>query len=156
RGNSRNPAEGQAARPAAAGMGAGTRAHSPRPGRPRLEAPARRDLRAHARGAARPQAQPGEAAGRVSAVEPRIVAALGPTKPGKRQPAVEPMLEHPTGMLGLPPRLLAGQVYDRVTQRLGEAQVALVTGEEKRIPSDPRYWICTVEAMPIERAVDFL
>lgn len=66
------------------------------------------------------------------------------------------MLEHSTGMIGLPLRLLAREVYDRVTARVGEAPVALVTGEEKRIPARPRYWICTVEAMPTAREVDFL
>lgn len=66
------------------------------------------------------------------------------------------MLEHRTGMIGLPLRLLAREVYDRVSARIGESQVALVTGEEKRVPNAPRYWVCTVEAMPVEREVDFL
>jgi ATP-dependent RNA helicase SUPV3L1/SUV3 len=76
------------------------------------------------------------------------------------------MLEHETGLIGLPLRLLAREVYDRVTARLGEDAVALVTGEEKRVPARPRYWICTVEAMPERlaaslpgderQAVDFL
>jgi len=59
-------------------------------------------------------------------------------------------------MIGLPLRLLAREVYDRVTARVGEGAVALVTGEEKRLPPRPRYWVCTVEAMPIEREVDFI
>jgi ATP-dependent RNA helicase SUPV3L1/SUV3 len=66
------------------------------------------------------------------------------------------LLEHQSGMIGLPLRLLAREVYDRMTSRIGESAVALVTGEEKRIPSRPRYWVCTVEAMPIDREVDFL
>jgi len=86
----------------------------------------------------------------------RVVAMLGPTNTGKTHHAVERMLAHPTGMMGLPLRLLAREIYDRVSARLGEAAVALVTGEEKRVPARPRYWICTVEAMPLDRPVDFL
>ncbi|MBW2454008.1 MAG: helicase [Deltaproteobacteria bacterium] len=85
-----------------------------------------------------------------------LSALLGPTNTGKTHRAVERMLEHPTGMIGLPLRLLAREIYDRVTTRVGERAVALVTGEEKRIPPRPRYWISTVEAMPIEREVDFI
>jgi ATP-dependent RNA helicase SUPV3L1/SUV3 len=85
-----------------------------------------------------------------------ITALLGPTNTGKTHRAVERMLEHESGMIGLPLRLLAREVYDRVTARLGERAVALVTGEEKRIGQTARYWICTVEAMPMEREVDFL
>lgn len=85
-----------------------------------------------------------------------LVADLGPTNTGKTHRAVERMLEHGSGMIGLPLRLLAREVYDRVTARVGEARVALVTGEEKRIPAHPAYWICTVEAMPTDTRVDFL
>ncbi len=85
-----------------------------------------------------------------------ITAALGPTNTGKTHRAIERMLEHRTGMIGLPLRLLAREVYDRVTARIGEARVALVTGEEKRVPPRPDYWVCTVESMPVEREVDFL
>lgn len=85
-----------------------------------------------------------------------LTALLGPTNTGKTHRALERMLEHETGMLGLPLRLLAREVYDRVSARVGEGQVALVTGEEKRVPARPRFWVCTVEAMPIERSVDFL
>src|SRR5262249_16344851 len=63
---------------------------------------------------------------------------------------------HDTGMIGFPLRLLAREIYDKITARLGESEVALVTGEEKRIPHRPRYWICTVEAMPVGQEVDFL
>ncbi|MBW2525129.1 MAG: helicase [Deltaproteobacteria bacterium] len=85
-----------------------------------------------------------------------ITALLGPTNTGKTHRAVQRMLEHRTGMIGLPLRLLAREVYDRVTLRIGENRVALVTGEEKRLPANPQYWVCTVEAMPVGRAVDFL
>ncbi len=85
-----------------------------------------------------------------------IRAVLGPTNTGKTHRAIERMLDHETGMIGLPLRLLAREVYDRVTRRVGEDAVALVTGEEKRVPPRARYWICTVEAMPIAREVDFL
>ncbi len=86
----------------------------------------------------------------------RLVALLGPTNTGKTHRAVERMLEHPSGMIGLPLRLLAREVYDRISRSIGEATVALVTGEEKRIPKRPRYWVCTVEAMPVDREVEFL
>src|SRR4051794_5964303 len=86
----------------------------------------------------------------------RIAALLGPTNTGKTHRAVERMLAHDSGMIGLPLRLLAREVYDKVTTRIGESRVALVTGEEKRIPRRPDYWVCTVEAMPVEREVDFL
>src|SRR5688572_23448825 len=85
-----------------------------------------------------------------------ISALLGPTNTGKTHRAIERMLEHRTGMMGLPLRLLAREVYDRVSARCGESQVALVTGEEKRIPARPKYWVCTVEAMPMSTEVDFL
>ncbi|MGA9520957.1 MAG: helicase-related protein [Myxococcaceae bacterium] len=85
-----------------------------------------------------------------------VVAELGPTNTGKTHRAIERMLEHESGMMGLPLRLLAREVYDRVTARVGEGRVALVTGEEKRVPAHPSYWICTVEAMPTDQPVDFL
>ena len=66
------------------------------------------------------------------------------------------MLEHASGIIGLPLRLLAREVYDRVTARVGEAAVALVTGEEKRVPARPRYWVCTVEAMPANQSGDLI
>ncbi len=84
------------------------------------------------------------------------VAMLGPTNTGKTHQCIERMLEHDTGMLGLPLRLLAREVYDKITARIGERRVALVTGEEKRVPKNPAYWICTVEAMPMDVEVDFL
>jgi ATP-dependent RNA helicase SUPV3L1/SUV3 len=89
----------------------------------------------------------------------KIVALLGPTNTGKTHRAIERMLELESGMIGLPLRLLAREVYDRVSARVGEQMVALITGEEKRVPARPRYWICTVEAMPLDLArggLDFL
>jgi ATP-dependent RNA helicase SUPV3L1/SUV3 len=86
----------------------------------------------------------------------KSVALLGPTNTGKTHRAVERMLEHESGMIGLPLRLLAREVYDRTTKRLGEDRVALITGEEKRVPPRPDYWICTTEAMPLTRQVDFV
>lgn len=86
----------------------------------------------------------------------RITALLGPTNTGKTHRAVARMLEHDSGMIGLPLRLLAREVYDKITASIGEARVALVTGEEKRVPRRPDYWVCTVEAMPVDVEVDFL
>jgi ATP-dependent RNA helicase SUPV3L1/SUV3 len=85
-----------------------------------------------------------------------LVAELGPTNTGKTFRAIERMLEHDSGMMGLPLRLLAREVYDTVSARVGEGRVALVTGEEKRLPRHPAYWVCTVEAMPVAERVDFL
>lgn len=85
-----------------------------------------------------------------------ITALLGPTNTGKTRRAIERMIDHDTGMIGLPLRLLAREVYDQVSTRVGEGRVALVTGEEKRVPKRPDYWVCTVEAMPVSREVDFL
>jgi len=87
---------------------------------------------------------------------PSIKALLGPTNTGKTHRAVRRMLGHRSGMIGLPLRLLAREVYDRVTAEVGEAKVALITGEERRIPERPRYWVCTTEAMPTDRTVDFV
>jgi ATP-dependent RNA helicase SUPV3L1/SUV3 len=86
----------------------------------------------------------------------RLVAVLGPTNTGKTHLAVERMLGHATGMIGLPLRLLAREIYDRVVKARGARDVALVTGEEKIVPLSPRYWVCTVEAMPLDRRVEFL
>jgi ATP-dependent RNA helicase SUPV3L1/SUV3 len=85
-----------------------------------------------------------------------VTAVLGPTNTGKTHLAVERMLGSPSGMIGLPLRLLAREVYERVRQRAGDGAVALVTGEEKIIPPEPRYWVCTVEAMPSDIEVSFL
>src|SRR4029453_11529171 len=85
-----------------------------------------------------------------------LTALLGPTNTGKTHRAIERMLEHESGMIGLPLRLLARELYDRVSMRLGEQAVALCPGEEKRAPPRCRYYITTVEAMPIDREVDFV
>jgi ATP-dependent RNA helicase SUPV3L1/SUV3 len=81
---------------------------------------------------------------------------LGPTNTGKTHLAVERMLGHASGMIGLPLRLLAREVYDRVAKARGARSVALITGEEKIIPPRPAYFVCTVEAMPLSREVEFL
>lgn len=86
----------------------------------------------------------------------RVKAVLGPTNTGKTHYAIERMCAHATGMMGLPLRLLAREIYDRVVTLKGVHQVALITGEEKIIPPLPAYFICTVEAMPLERQVEFL
>jgi ATP-dependent RNA helicase SUPV3L1/SUV3 len=85
-----------------------------------------------------------------------VTAVLGPTNTGKTHLAIERMLGHETGLIGLPLRLLAREVYDRIVARTGPADVALVTGEEKIKPERPRYYVCTVEAMPRDLQVDFL
>ena len=83
-------------------------------------------------------------------------AVLGPTNTGKTHFAIERMLAHPTGMIGLPLRLLAREVYSRIAARIGADKVALVTGEERLVPNKPRYWVATVEAMPLDMPVDCL
>lgn len=83
-----------------------------------------------------------------------VKAILGPTNTGKTYFAIERMLSYPTGMIGLPLRLLAREVYARVVERVGEGAVALVTGEERIVPAKPRYWVATVEAMPMDIHVD--
>ena len=85
-----------------------------------------------------------------------VTALLGPTNTGKTHLAVERMLAHRTGMMGFPLRLLAREVYDRVVEAKGEGAVALVTGEERRVPEEPRYFVCTVESMPLDRQVEFV
>ncbi|WP_072385428.1 helicase-related protein [Hyphomicrobium sp. CS1BSMeth3] len=85
-----------------------------------------------------------------------VTAVLGPTNTGKTHLAIERMLGHESGMIGLPLRLLAREVYDRIVTRVGAGNVALITGEEKIKPERPRYWVSTVEAMPRDVEVDFL
>lgn len=85
-----------------------------------------------------------------------VTAVLGPTNTGKTHLAIERMLGHESGMIGLPLRLLAREVYDRIKQRVGADKVALITGEEKIKPERARYWVSTVEAMPRAIDVDFL
>ncbi|MFK7881415.1 helicase-related protein [Roseobacter sp.] len=88
--------------------------------------------------------------------ETRVVAVLGPTNTGKTTYAIERMLGHRTGIIGLPLRLLAREVYDRVVAARGPSVVALVTGEERIVPPRTQYWVCTVEAMPEGMGCDFL
>ncbi len=86
----------------------------------------------------------------------RVVAVLGPTNTGKTHLAVERMLGHASGMIGLPLRLLAREIYDRIVKARGARAVALITGEEKIVPPRAHYFVCTVEAMPLTRQVEFL
>jgi len=86
----------------------------------------------------------------------RIVAVLGPTNTGKTHYAIERMLGHRTGVIGLPLRLLAREVYDKIVAIRGPSVVALVTGEERIVPPRTQYWVCTVEAMPEGMGCDFL
>jgi ATP-dependent RNA helicase SUPV3L1/SUV3 len=85
-----------------------------------------------------------------------VTAVLGPTNTGKTHLAIERMLAHSSGVIGLPLRLLAREVYNRAVERVGADAVALVTGEEKIKPPNPRFWVATVEAMPRDLDVAFL
>jgi len=85
-----------------------------------------------------------------------VTAVLGPTNTGKTHLAIERMLSHQVGVIGLPLRLLAREVYDKVVARVGAGQVALITGEEKIKPPHARFYVCTVEAMPLELDADFV
>jgi ATP-dependent RNA helicase SUPV3L1/SUV3 len=86
----------------------------------------------------------------------RVGAVLGPTNTGKTHFAIERMLGHRSGMIGLPLRLLAREIYDKVVRIKGAHAAALVTGEEKIVPAQARYFVCTVEAMPVDLRTDFL
>ena len=86
----------------------------------------------------------------------KITAVLGPTNTGKTHLAIETMLSFDSGMIGFPLRLLAREVYDKVINKVGQNKVALITGEEKIIPSDAKYFLCTVESMPIDKSLDFV
>jgi ATP-dependent RNA helicase SUPV3L1/SUV3 len=85
-----------------------------------------------------------------------VTAVLGPTNTGKTHLAIERMLGHSSGMIGLPLRLLAREVYNKIADRAGIDSVALITGEEKIKPKNPRFWVSTVEAMPRDLDVSFL
>ena len=85
-----------------------------------------------------------------------VTAVLGPTNTGKTHLAIERMLGHSSGMIGLPLRLLAREVYNKIADRAGVDSVALITGEEKIKPKSPRFWVSTVEAMPRDLDVSFL
>ncbi|MBW7946551.1 MAG: helicase, partial [Sphingomonadaceae bacterium] len=92
----------------------------------------------------------------MSGTDRSVTAVLGPTNTGKTHLAVTRMCAHSSGMIGFPLRLLAREVYDRVVQMKGAAQVALVTGEEKIVPEGARYFLCTAESMPVDRDVGFV
>ena len=92
----------------------------------------------------------------LSTRDQRIIAVLGPTNTGKTHLAMTRMLAHTSGAIGFPLRLLARENYDRAVRQKGKGQVALITGEEKILPEGARYFLCTVEAMPLDRPVDFL
>ncbi len=86
----------------------------------------------------------------------KITAVLGPTNTGKTHLAIETMLSFDSGMIGFPLRLLAREVYDKVIKQTGIDKVALITGEEKIIPPNAKYFLCTVESMPIDKQIDFV
>src|SRR5437870_1004439 len=85
-----------------------------------------------------------------------VTAVLGPTNTGKTHLAIERMLGHSSGIIGLPLRLLAREVYNKAVERVGAEQVALVTGEEKIKPMNARFWVSTLEAMPRDLDVAFV
>ena len=86
----------------------------------------------------------------------KITAVLGPTNTGKTHLAIETMLSFESGMIGFPLRLLAREVYDKVIKKTSLDKVALITGEEKIIPTNAKYFLCTVESMPIDKYLDFV
>ena len=89
-------------------------------------------------------------------IKNKITAVLGPTNTGKTFQAIETMLSFESGMIGFPLRLLAREVYDKVTKKIPINQVALITGEEKIIPANAKYYLCTVESMPINKSLEFV
>ena len=92
----------------------------------------------------------------MSGFDSRVRAVLGPTNTGKTHLAIERLLAHASGIIGFPLRLLARENYDRMVARNGVRKVALITGEEKIVPPDARWFSCTVEAMPLDRPTEFL
>jgi ATP-dependent RNA helicase SUPV3L1/SUV3 len=92
----------------------------------------------------------------MSGFSPRVKAVLGPTNTGKTHLAIERLLGHSSGIIGFPLRLLARENYDRMVARKGVKNVALITGEEKIVPPGAQYFSCTVEAMPLDRLVEFV
>jgi len=86
----------------------------------------------------------------------KLNAVLGPTNTGKTFLAIETMLSFDSGMIGFPLRLLAREVYDKIIKKIDSQKVALITGEEKIIPPDAKYFLCTVESMPIDKNLDFV
>ena len=86
----------------------------------------------------------------------KILAILGPTNTGKTHMAIERMMEHANGVIGFPLRLLAREVYDKVSSKVGKERVALITGEEKIIPPGADYYLCTVESIPLDNNFEFV
>ena len=86
----------------------------------------------------------------------KITAVLGPTNTGKTFLAIETMLSFDSGMIGFPLRLLAREVYDKIIKKVDTSKVALITGEEKIIPINAKYFLCTVESMPLDKNLDFV
>ena len=86
----------------------------------------------------------------------KVTAVLGPTNTGKTFLAIETMLSFNSGMIGFPLRLLAREVYDKVINKIDPSKVALITGEEKIIPLNAKYFLCTVESMPIDKDLEFV
>ena len=86
----------------------------------------------------------------------KITAVLGPTNTGKTFLAIETMLSFDTGVMGFPLRLLAREVYEKVIKKDDKKKVALITGEEKIIPANAKYYFCTVESMPVDKILDFV
>ncbi len=89
-------------------------------------------------------------------IKNKITAVLGPTNTGKTHLAIETMLSFDTGIIGFPLRLLAREVYDKIIKKTSLDKVALITGEEKIIPPNAKYYLCTVESMPIDKHLDFV
>ncbi len=89
-------------------------------------------------------------------INKKVTAVLGPTNTGKTHLAIETMLSFDSGMIGFPLRLLAREVYDKVINRVNADKVALITGEEKIIPTNAKYFLCTVESMPVDKELDFV
>ncbi len=92
----------------------------------------------------------------MSQYQSRLAAILGPTNTGKTYYAIERMLARNSGVIGLPLRLLAREVYDKVVTLRGLNSVALITGEERIVPAKAKYWVCTVEAMPQDIGPEFV
>ena len=86
----------------------------------------------------------------------KITAVLGPTNTGKTFLAIETMLAFESGMIGFPLRLLAREIYDKVIKKIDPNKVSLITGEEKIIPANAKYYLCTVESMPIDKNLEFV
>ncbi len=86
----------------------------------------------------------------------KITAVLGPTNTGKTFLAIETMLSFDSGMIGFPLRLLAREVYDKIIKKVDTSKVALINGEEKIIPINAKYFLCTVESMPLDKSLEFV